>query len=165
MSAGHWSDADREKVVDLIKSGHSRAEIGTATGIGRNAAAGRIFRDAQLRELSRSRQQEQAAKPKPEPKERRMSALKFKRPAPPAAAPRTEAPKVLFQTRQIPKPEARRIPLFELQANECNWPVAADKTAIGGQLFCGATTEEKRGWCPYHAFIGYAPRSGRRYDD
>lgn len=92
-----------------------------------------------------------------------MPGLKFKSPSPPPAAPRTEAPKVL-QTITLPKPTPRRLALFELQADECKWPVEADKTAIGGQLFCGTATEEKRNWCPYHHFIGHTAPKGRRYD-
>ncbi|WP_164566525.1 GcrA family cell cycle regulator [Rhizobium ruizarguesonis] len=157
MGSDQWTDAERERVISLLKNGYSRRDIGAVMGLSRNAAGGRIFRDKQLSEISRATRP--PPKPKPQPKERRMSSLKFKSPSPP---PRTEAPKVQ-QTTQMPKPEARRVTLVDLQADECKWPVEADKTAIGGQLFCGVATEEKRNWCPYHHFIGHTPPRGGRH--
>jgi hypothetical protein len=49
-------------------------------------------------------------------------------------------------------PAMRRVPLVELKANECRWPVAEE---AGQHLFCGAGTQFEKSWCPYHCLTGW----------
>jgi len=153
QSPGHWTEAERERVAELLRQGYSRAGIAAATGITRNAAGGRIFRDEELMAVSKSVKRK--AKPKREPRERMHKPKSVN-----ASAIETPAATTFREARQIPMPAPRLIPLVDLKAAECKWPCRADKEAIGGQLFCGVETEGGV-WCPYHSFIGYTPPRSR----
>jgi hypothetical protein len=163
--APSWSTKDRNRIAEMLRAGWSRRNIAAAFHVSRNAVCGLIFRDKQLRATARPKEKrspmaKQPPKPKPPPsrtippldvKPARNSGLNFgthklpgeakSKPLPPPSA------------RAALAPDMRRVPLVDLNANECRWPVAED--AEGRHLFCGAGTQPEKSWCPYHCAIGW----------
>lgn len=141
-----FTDEERDRIVGMIQAGLSRRQIADVFHMGRNAFIGRIFRDKKLKAI---------APPPPKPRERRTSVpstpprLKIV-PSPPPA-PRNDPP-------PSPPENMRRVPLMDLNRNECNWPIEMDRTAPGGHLFCGAKTPRDQNWCPYHSYVGHTSR-------
>lgn len=73
----------------------------------------------------------------------------------------------LFDSEPLPKPkapppEARNVPLMDLQARECRFATNdADKGDI--HLFCGCRTEWNESYCEYHMQIAWKPFRPRDY--
>lgn len=57
-------------------------------------------------------------------------------------------------------PEPLRLKLYQLERNQCHWPVEGDR---GDTLFCGAVTEPLASFCPCHRkmSIGIGSRAER----
>lgn len=73
----------------------------------------------------------------------------------------------LFDSEPLPKPkapppEARNVPLLDLQARECRF--ATNDADKGEQhLFCGCSTEWNESYCSYHMEITWRPFRPRDY--
>lgn len=50
----------------------------------------------------------------------------------------------------IAAPQSRFVPLLDLRANECRWPVN-DARVGETHLFCGCETNPLSSWCEFHA--------------
>jgi GcrA cell cycle regulator len=65
----------------------------------------------------------------------------------------------LQQTPPFVQPDPRAagdpVPLVDLRAGCCKWPVAEDRSVIGGFLFCAAATLPERPYCATHAALAY----------
>ena len=67
-------------------------------------------------------------------------------------------PPVLEQP--LTAPEPLRLKLYQLERNQCRWPVEGDRE---NTLFCGAVTDEQESYCPCHRkmSIGIGSRAER----
>ena len=67
-------------------------------------------------------------------------------------------PPVLAQP--LTAPEPLRLKLYQLERNQCRWPVDGDRE---NTLFCGAATDEQESYCPCHRkmSIGIGSRAER----
>lgn len=67
-------------------------------------------------------------------------------------------PPVLEQP--LTAPEPLRLKLYQLERNQCRWPVEGDRE---NTLFCGAATNEQESYCPCHRkmSIGIGSRAER----
>jgi GcrA cell cycle regulator len=147
-----WNEADRDRVKRMLIDGWSRDRISKAMGMSRSAAVGRIFRDPKLREIAPGLPR-QATQPR-----------KWRMPVPLSKVkPPRRDPAIREKVASLPPPAVRNVPLSELLANECRWPVTADDVRPGEHLFCGAKTRPLQHWCPYHRLIGYTAAGLRRY--
>jgi len=63
---------------------------------------------------------------------------------------------------EIPEPSPLRLPMAELDKNQCRWPVN-DATIYERHLFCGTSTGVGEPYCPYHMnrSIGEGTKSER----
>jgi len=49
----------------------------------------------------------------------------------------------------------RLLLLLDCQAGVCRWPVKADASVTGGQLFCGRGADPKLRYCSGHQALAY----------
>jgi len=105
----------------------------------------------------------QEAKPAavPSPKPKKPSSLLLRSGghfAQPVLVKPLATPPVLAQP--LTAPEPLRLKLYQLERNQCRWPVEGDRE---NTLFCGAVTDEQESYCPCHRkmSIGIGSRAER----
>lgn len=59
--------------------------------------------------------------------------------------------------REVPEPDALRLPIQDLASSQCRWCVTADSPF----LFCGQPTEQGMPYCSHHCGIAYVPPQAR----
>jgi GcrA cell cycle regulator len=145
-----WTDTDISMLQRLWKEGHSASEIGKRMRRSRNAVMGKIHRLAvqeaaggKLVKAPRANLQRPPAPP-------RKPKMKLVPPAPKPAL-----PSVQLVDDSIVKPRPLLMKLFDLDNNDCRWPVEGEKA---NTLFCGHNTHEGKVYCAYHCRTAYAPR-------
>lgn len=145
-----WTDQDVAMLQRLWKEGHSATEIGERLGVSRNAVLGKLHRlsfqdspDGKPVKPARANLQRPPAPP-------RKPKVKLVPPAP-----KPVLPSVQLVDDSIVKPRPLLMKLFDLDNNDCRWPVEGEKA---NTLFCGHNTHEGKVYCAYHCRMAYAPR-------
>lgn len=145
-----WTDTDIAMLQRLWKEGQSATEIGKRLGVSRNAVLGKLHRLAvqeaaggKLVKAPRANLQRPPATP-------RKPKMKLVPPAPKPAL-----PAVQLVDDSIVKPRPLLMKLFDLDNNDCRWPVEGEKA---NTLFCGHNTHQDKVYCAYHCRMAYAPR-------
>ena len=138
-----WSDADKDRLAELLTTGISARKIAAHfEGASRNAVIGVIHRDKRLKAIGLSgRATRQPTQPTTTT---RVS---------PTVIRRIKSP-VHTKPRPTPKPDLVApapldLMLHEIGNEQCKWPVN-DPPKGGAFLFCGHQRAEKGPYCPYH---------------
>lgn len=147
-----WTGDDIDKLAGLLREGLSASKIAPHFGVSRNAIIGKVHRH-----LSHVGFKTPGNKDRKRPTQS---------PTPPTQA-WLQSPRRAREKRP-PAPvltvfECRSIPMMELRAMECRWPV--NDAAVGEQhLFCGNKADGS--YCPGHAplGVGYGTRSEQMAD-
>lgn len=146
---GLWTEADRQRVAQMLLDGLSASGIGAIFGLTRNAVIGRVHRDEGLRPLMRQ--------PSPSPFPHKARAVPPKPPKPPKpkkpghTETRPAAPPAVTAQSIIPKLKPQRlIPLAETGTTRCKWPERYDPDVIGYYWCCGRETGGEHVYCAYH---------------
>ena len=137
-----WPPADRARIADMLRKKMSAGRIAAHFGCTRHDIIGLVGRDPALKVIGL--QGGPPPRPKtPGAKPSRRSAL-----ARPASEPLIIPPAI----------ECRTVPMLDLGANECRWPV---NDAARGELhlFCGNPASGP--YCPGHAVLNVGQRFGR----
>lgn len=144
-----WTDADREKAAEMLRSGMSARRMGAAFKMTRNAIIGRVTRDKDLKAIGLNGiVGNQTIKPKT-PRGPNPANLVGKKAARPHDPPVPKFAPTVF--------ECRAVPLVDLAPRECRW--AVNNAAAGEQhLFCGNPTGVGDAYCKPHL-----ARSSRQY--
>lgn len=61
--------------------------------------------------------------------------------------PKVAVPSIIREVLNVTQPEARMIPLTELQPDECKWPYGNDR---GQYVFCGHKQIKNSSYCAFH---------------
>jgi len=141
-----WSEDERHTAMSVLRNGGSLASVAAVLGRSRNAVAGRVHRDAQLKAVAPpvpARAHNNFSRPRP---------IKPKEPPPMTIA---------VPPRRIKKPPTPwRIPLVDLARDDCRWAVEESPRVVGGQLFCAhPVVGEGRSYCAYHDAIAHGRAS------
>jgi len=138
----HWNPDNITEVATYLKQGLSAAQIGAQLGCSRNAVIGKVGRDEKLSRIgfAYTRAQHFAGK---NPERLKVKTLNFKSEKPK----RLRRPAVALVA---PDPEHTVAkPMLLLGANDCRFPINdAEPDEI--HLFCSATTESGKSFCPHH---------------
>lgn len=138
-----WNTNNITEVATLLKQGLSAAQIGAQLGISRNAVIGKVGRDESLRRVGFAWTRAQPFAGKHPERLKAVRTLNFKSDKPT----RTRRPAVALVA---PDPEYTVAkPMLLLGARDCRWPINdADQDEL--HLFCSATTESGKSFCPHH---------------
>lgn len=149
LAAG-WTKERVEQLTQLAADGLSASQIGAELGITRNAAIGKIKRD----KLEWNCRRPDPQKIRTRPRLPVQSAVILRKPI--VAMPEPEP----LPATSGPTEHSRSVPITDLFADECKWPVGEDN---GRHLFCGARKEfpdhPDLNYCAAHARMAYAPRT------
>lgn len=156
-AAPAWTDEETDALKRLWDGGFSANEIGIRLNKSRNSVISRLHRKGlSVRGVAfavRSR------KPKPP----RLATEAPIKPGPKAAprpsiADRASLP-IARKAPVIPEPPALFRPLWQLEPNQCHWPVNEGNP----YLFCGATKEGLAPYCQHHTHKAKAQPSLVKY--
>jgi hypothetical protein len=152
---------DPSLVAQLVSAGCNARAISVVFGLSKNAVLGRLHRDKQLNKLWTDKvaaERPRRKKYKPAPV-RKTIVPPPELSDPPSAKKVTadwgaweerEGKKRAMEVKMHPaKPHMLRVPLLNLGANQCRWPVE-EAVVTGGYLFCAASTEFGQTYCRYH---------------
>jgi len=149
MTQFKWDEAAIEKLTQMVAGKMSSGQIARELGITRNSVIGKIHRLGLILAGSTGRAaQEQGL------------AVARPRRARPVTVP------VLRIARAVRLPPVEPAhgdasPMFlDLRRTSCRWPVG-DATGAA-QRFCGATADDLRPYCPWHAAKAIDPNRNRR---
>src|SRR5262245_17041888 len=127
-----WNAPLRERLGRMLVDGLPYSQIAVVLGTTRNAISGLIYRDAELKKLVKKR---------PSPAQRKPRTQQPK-PKPATPQPKAEPPKSFLKPEPpvppaITPPDAKlppmaMVPLPDLAALDCHFPVAEDASVIGG---------------------------------
>ncbi len=149
-SADHIADLTR-----LWSEGHSARVIGDKLGRTRNSVIGKVHRLDLATRLSTI----SARKARP-PRGARAYSGAFRKSR--AKPPELRVVRVKPRPQEVPPPEARMIPLMELTALDCKWPIGHPKESGFG--FCGAWRFGNGVYCEHHTRMAYIPAMLRKAD-
>jgi GcrA cell cycle regulator len=141
-----WTDVRTERLKALWADGRPASEIAGLLGeVTRNAVIGKVHRLGLAGRKTTSR--------KPLPRRAKLSRAGLRQP--PARFVRPAAP--------LPPPPpsaALMLPLRQLRADQCRWPIGDPLDAGFG--FCGCRKAPGVPYCAHHAAIAYNPAARRR---
>lgn len=129
------------KVKDWLYDGLSLTQIGSMLGVTRNVVSGVIWRRPSLKAIQKQRFNGTIHYHRPAPAKIITKCLEQPVPdmQPPAKDDEPAAP-----------PPPAGVLLKDLGINQCKYPVAFDKDAVGYWLFCGHPTRSDQNYCPKH---------------
>ena len=146
-----WTGTRTERLKQLWAEGHSASEIAALLGwVTRNAVIGKVHRLGLAGRKTTSRQSVRRTSPRRHGSGRaglREAPARFVRPA----SPLPPAPP--------PPVAALMLPLRQLRADQCRWPIGDPKEACFG--FCGCQKAPGAPYCGHHAAIAYNPAASR----
>lgn len=152
-----WTPDELDQIAHFIRKQWPARRIASVFSVSRNAVIGAIHRNENLRALMPKKPSPPkpptgwVKPPKPKPAE------KWQRPPKPkentVLEPEPQAPDETFHVKREPAGAMRMVPMVELRADECRWPVTQDLTAIGGHLFCGRGTRLGEVYCDRHRLL------------
>ena len=147
-----WTDTRTERLKKLWADGHSASGIAALLGeVTRNAVIGKVHRLGLAGRKTTSR--------RPVPRRtspRRNGSGCAGRRLPPARIVRPASPLV---PAPLPSVAALMLPLRQLRADQCRWPIGDPKEAGFG--FCGCQKAPGIPYCGHHAAIAYNPAARR----
>lgn len=154
----NWTQEQREAVLTLWNKGLSASAIAPLFGTTKNAIIGIVHRWPGVK-----RRGGWAYRTGP-----RKVILKPSAPVA-IAAPRTVPVAAAKPVAAAPKPATARLQPTALvfiaarsggilDVTGCRWPVMADASVIGGQLFCNADRYDQKSYCPRHEARSVRPR-------
>jgi hypothetical protein len=143
-----WTPADLDLLARLIRRRWPASRIAPVFSVTRNAVLGKIHRHDELKLLMPKRS------PKKPPADKWVKPLKLKKDKEnKVLEPDAEKPDVPPQQFHV-KPEVPHpmllVPLGNLGANQCRWPVKSDPNVTGFHLFCGRPTPLGEVYCAEH---------------
>ncbi len=147
-----WTDTRTERLKQLLADGHSASGIAALLGeVTRNAVIGKVHRLGLAGRKTTSRQpvprRTSSRRDSSGRVELRQAPARFARPA----SPLPPAPP--------PPVAALMLPLRQLRADQCRWPIGDPKEAGFG--FCGCQKAPGIPYCGHHAAIAYNPAARR----
>jgi GcrA cell cycle regulator len=147
-----WTDTRVERLKAFWADGLSASEIADRLGeVTRNAVIGKVHR------LGLAGRKTTSRKPLPRrtsPRRNRPGRVERRLPPAPFMWPAAELP-------APPSPVAAlMLPLRQLRADQCRWPVGDPRQAGFG--FCGCQKAPGVPYCAHHAAIAYNPAARRR---
>lgn len=157
-----WSEAETEQFKALHAEGKTDVQIGEAMGKDpRTIAAKRLRLSLPVNRVVRSKK----AKPQKPRTQRRRKTLEGNRPnvikgvqGAQKGSVRVEQPETVLQRlkdAETANPDARRVPIDQLEAGQCRWAVNDAKP--GEQhLFCGAKARAGSSYCKAHHAVSYS---------
>ena len=137
-----WTIELDDEVLKLAEQGLSYSRIADTLNkqlgisITRSAISGRVNREKFL-----PRKEKKSTRPAPLPPKPMIT-----KPKSPYFNPKITASLCRSNIPVMGKP--RLIPIYELEHNECHWPV--DESEEGVHLFCGQATVEHHSYCRHH---------------
>lgn len=141
-----WTPARIERMKQLWADGKSASQIAAELGgITRNAVIGKLNRENVPRRAPKAPRQPRARRLSPTRKARFTHAPR------PTPAPRPKP----IPIEDMAVPVARMIPLLELTAEMCRFPIGDPGEAGFG--FCGCRQFGDLPYCEYHARVAYQP--------
>ena len=143
------------------RTGETYREIAALIGRSRSSIAGRVERDAELRRLAPDRHVRPAPPPRHTPVHKLSKTNRRSWPtkvSPPRGSlpnnPKLEQEPTLSPYRPRPAPDSLNVPMVELKALQCKWPVHEAPDMIGGHAFCGAPVAFAGApYCQFHQHI------------
>lgn len=149
MSFGHWTEKEREKLIDLAAKGYSAAVIATHIPTKtRNAICGHIWRNNIPWALASARRSSFI---------RNNTLHPERKPKPPRIPKPPKPPKLVIVKPTEPEPLG---PIGEI-ADGCKW-IHGDP-AIEGWRMCGHETHGS--WCPFHKSRVHQKKSQKVAED
>jgi GcrA cell cycle regulator len=148
-----WTDARTERLKALWADGRPASEIASLLGeVTRNAVIGKVHRLGLAGRKTTSR--------KPAPRRTSPRRAKSGRVEPRLPATRIVRPAAPLQPPPPPPAAALMLPLRQLRAGQCRWPIGDPLEAGFG--FCGCRKAPGVPYCAHHAAIAYNPAAHRR---
>ncbi len=141
-----WSQDHTNELIRLWGEGHSARVIGKQLGRSRNSIIGKVNRcklPVRLSTIS-------ARKERP-PRGRRAYDGTFRKSR--AKPHELRAAYVKPRPQEVPPPDARMIPLMELTALDCKWPIGHPREPGFG--FCAAWRFQTSVYCEHHTRMAY----------
>lgn len=139
-----WTDDRVSTLKKLWGEGKTAAEIAKELGgVTRNAVIGKAHRLKLSNRVSPIQQNKKVAPPKPQNQNTQS----------PAAQPRKRAKEYVDDGRE-------RIPLADLQAGACRWPMGDPRESNFG--FCGCEALPSLPYCLEHSQVAYQPATRNR---
>lgn len=175
-----WTQHMETVLRDAWLAGQSASQIGDVLHVTRNAVIGKVNRLG----LSKSGvKRAKVARPRLSPEERAARKADYERKRRARMVKKSLAdhrPNVIkgvqgaqkgtkkvdmeqaVQTRlrmaETANANARRVPIMDLSANECRWPVNDAKPGEA-HLFCGAECSTGKPYCTAHSLVAYRPKA------
>ena len=150
-----WTDGEIAQITRLIDEDMTASKIAAALGKTRNSVIGIVHRQKlKLHRNSGGGGGHSRKKKEGDVKQSRIPGVLAEPTKPAGPKPLAEPPPDIHPARM------RRVPLADLNHNECKWPVDYDPSAVGHHLFCGKATEIERSYCDHHGARAAPPLRG-----